>query len=466
MIQARQQVVAQEANIALIAIRQAEITYFSTFFSSFGTQCFLLAGILAGSVSQTPGFECATRCIYFWQIFYNVSVSICLGLTCLVLLAAVFISVFGQGLAIRGPPGSMINTVQGMIAEQQRIVTLFCWVVLSYMTQLVGMYFIVMDWEIATVCAGITGLSTYYTYFCAIRIYNRFKWDFKKSGWNFDDETNDEEALNDLSPEVIDEILKTAQQQQQAGSRNDNRYSLNKKKFQQIYKDSLRKGLLSVNDSNEKKKNVILSMMKKMKGSSSASNSIASSKKSSKKSGGSRPLSSKGGSVISDEQPDDDNDDTDSDFYPTDFRSNSNDLLPSFAVDERKSGYLTIKTTNPKRSSFTPSSFNREKWIRYYFVLRGHNLFYYEDRKSFERNASKPINARPIDLNGYNLIVESIEQQLPPFTFSLVPLSSEDIRKTWKFRCDTVNEVEAWTKLLKNALMTTEENNNSDNKDI
>lgn len=125
MYQANQEVVNQNTNIALVNIRQTEINYFTSFFSSFGTQCFFLTAILAGSVSQTPSFDCASGCNYLWQFIYNVSVSISMSFTALCLLNSVFISIYGQGLAIRGETGSMINAMHGMIAEQARVVQMF-----------------------------------------------------------------------------------------------------------------------------------------------------------------------------------------------------------------------------------------------------------------------------------------------------------------------------------------------------
>ena len=52
MNQANQKVVVQNANMRLIAIRQAEVAYFSNFFGNFGTQAAIMLGFICGSVSQ------------------------------------------------------------------------------------------------------------------------------------------------------------------------------------------------------------------------------------------------------------------------------------------------------------------------------------------------------------------------------------------------------------------------------
>eukprot|EP01034_Spumella_vulgaris_P035571 gene35571-43861_t len=76
--------------MTLVSIRAAEIEYFSQFFSSFGTQSALVLGFISGSVSQVPG------------------------------------------LALRGPLGSMVRAVEGMIVEQEQVVFFFCLSIFSF----------------------------------------------------------------------------------------------------------------------------------------------------------------------------------------------------------------------------------------------------------------------------------------------------------------------------------------------
>ena len=52
MNKANQQALVQTANMNLIAIRQAEVGYFTTFFGDFGTQAALMLGFICGSISQ------------------------------------------------------------------------------------------------------------------------------------------------------------------------------------------------------------------------------------------------------------------------------------------------------------------------------------------------------------------------------------------------------------------------------
>jgi hypothetical protein len=56
MNQANQKAVVQEANMTLVSIRQAEISYFSSFFSNFGTQSAVLIGCTIVCISQVSLF--------------------------------------------------------------------------------------------------------------------------------------------------------------------------------------------------------------------------------------------------------------------------------------------------------------------------------------------------------------------------------------------------------------------------
>jgi len=44
---------------------------------------------------------------------------------CRLVLATTFINAFGEGLALRGPVGSMVQAIDGMAIEQEKVVTGF-----------------------------------------------------------------------------------------------------------------------------------------------------------------------------------------------------------------------------------------------------------------------------------------------------------------------------------------------------
>lgn len=130
----------------------------------------------------------------------------------------------------------------------------------------------------------------------------------------------------------------------------------------------------------------------------------------------------------------------------------SEDLLSGLSVDElavaeKSAGFLTVKSNNKKFG---------DPWERKYFVLRGSHLFYYNNKRAFELESAKPINKRPIELEGYALVLT--EAAGPPYSLLLEPEDPDDIRRSWEFRCDTVSEYEFWVELITSALQQYETN--------
>jgi hypothetical protein len=94
--------------------------------------------------------------------------------------------------------------------------------------------------------------------------------------------------------------------------------------------------------------------------------------------------------------------------------------------------------------------FTNNQWERRYFLLRGSHIFYYKDKRAYELDPSKPMNSRPIELEGYSLVAGAVKE--PPYLITLIPTDAEDIRKSWKFRCDTLHEFNEWIEKFSHAL--------------
>jgi hypothetical protein len=86
-------------------------------------------------------------------------------------------------------------------------------------------------------------------------------------------------------------------------------------------------------------------------------------------------------------------------------------------------------------------------WTRYYFVLRGTNMWYYKDRAVFEKDATESMISRPIDLLHYTPCLIS---NVPPFRLGLnvnaVGLQAKV--KDWEFTVDTKEELQEWMSVL------------------
>jgi len=141
MLKAQQNQLAQSANIDLVNIRTAEIEYFVQFFTNFGTQCALIAGFQLSSICQVDTSGAARWSAYL----YWISSALCICLSLHVLLCSVYSTVFGQGLALRGPTGSMVRAVDGMCAEQYEIIYIFSGNVFFLGCSTIATYYVVMD---------------------------------------------------------------------------------------------------------------------------------------------------------------------------------------------------------------------------------------------------------------------------------------------------------------------------------
>mmetsp|Transcript_21082 Transcript_21082/g.28985 ORF Transcript_21082/g.28985 Transcript_21082/m.28985 type:complete len:302 (+) Transcript_21082:101-1006(+) len=106
-------------------------------------------------------------------------------------------------------------------------------------------------------------------------------------------------------------------------------------------------------------------------------------------------------------------------------------------------GYLSVHTGKNRRI------LSKDLWQRRFFIVQGNLIFYYKDRASYFSLPNKPINLRPIDMAGYTLVAGTVE---PPYSITLLPVHPDDIRKVWKFRCDTTSEFRRWVGIFSGTL--------------
>ncbi|RYH29069.1 hypothetical protein EON65_09755 [archaeon] len=429
MFQANQRVVAQEANLNLVNIRYMEIQYFTNFFGNFGTQCFILAGLIGGSISQVPQLNGDATCPYFFVILYNSNASACVALATMSLLGSVFICVYGEGLAIRGPLGSLVKVIDGMVQEQRNAVALFVGTMVTFVLQMVGMSWIMMDQGNAVAATAIMLCWGVYTYRSALRIYNRFWWDKNRSDWK--DEVDQITELNDLSPTIAD--LNS---------------TYGSKEVEQAYRVSLHRGYLTDGDSEVKKRSVLSNILKTWyKSSEKSKGTTSSSKQVQMNPMVQDPMEAyyDNSSVVSDSPYMEISDAKVSFGSMMDPKTSEHAGTPAAALGSslKAGGFLALKS--PRKGLLTGS----HPWERRYFIIKNTLVFYYKDKRSFELSPSKPLNQRAIELEGYFLKAGKEE---PPFVLSLVPKNEDDMRKNWVFRADTVAEFRTWKDIFLQAI--------------
>jgi hypothetical protein len=141
MIVADKEALATELKQSSLSIQEKEINFFTSNFNSLATQSALLAGFAfsgaCSSITQPPlnapdpsvraalsGIETKDDHTLLAFFFYaSTAISMCLNL--LVVISCTFCNMWGPGLALRGPNGSMAKAVNGMDAERQEIFLFF-----------------------------------------------------------------------------------------------------------------------------------------------------------------------------------------------------------------------------------------------------------------------------------------------------------------------------------------------------
>jgi hypothetical protein len=173
---AQQKSVIQKANMSLVSIRLIELRYFQLFFANLGINSALFIGFIAGSIAQIPSREIPTGCWVGWALIYNYSSAITMAAAIFALIITTFTDMFALGLGLRGPIGSMVISITGMIDEQQTMLYAFIITVTFFGLQQITMYFLMMDKISGWVTGMITLVAMIFWYRYALRLYNRFKW--------------------------------------------------------------------------------------------------------------------------------------------------------------------------------------------------------------------------------------------------------------------------------------------------
>lgn len=115
---------------------------------------------------------------------YWVQSACCFGFAIYVILMTNLCTVYGPGLALRGPLGSMVKAVNGMFQEQHTILFTFIMTVVSFALAIVAYFWMTMTtWGALASTLVILVWSTFWYKSC-IRILNRFQWKEINVSWN------------------------------------------------------------------------------------------------------------------------------------------------------------------------------------------------------------------------------------------------------------------------------------------
>ena len=90
------------------------------------------------------------------------------------IVSTMFLSVFGPGLALRGPEGSMHKAVRQMAGEQKAILLFFVLTIVSFAMMTASSFWLCMTYEAASVSTAVLCVFAIYWYRSCKKIYLSF----------------------------------------------------------------------------------------------------------------------------------------------------------------------------------------------------------------------------------------------------------------------------------------------------
>lgn len=183
MYKAKNEKLFQEANLDVAEIRQTEINYYTGIYKSFAYQGSLLSGFTFYFLRKIEGDHRWLPDLDSWYAFFatgTILTGVQLVLCCLYLL------VYGPGLAIYGPPGSMARACAVLKREQPMIVKTFIVLLAFFVTTLLSQFWHKLDYFGALICSIAVFGALFIWYRSVHRIYSQLIW---KDDAVFDDIT-------------------------------------------------------------------------------------------------------------------------------------------------------------------------------------------------------------------------------------------------------------------------------------
>lgn len=173
MLKAANQALFQETNTDVAKIRQTEIKYYSSVYQSFGTQAALLGGFTFYLLRDIEGDHRWLPDLDSWYAFFATGTILC---AVQIILCCLFLQVYGPGLALYGPPGSMAKACEVLKKEQPMIVQSFLFMIFFFVLTTVALFWHALDYIGAILCTCALVIALYYWYKFTHRIYAQLYW--------------------------------------------------------------------------------------------------------------------------------------------------------------------------------------------------------------------------------------------------------------------------------------------------
>ena len=181
MNRANYQKLFQRANQGVITIRQEELNYYLNLHGSFGTKAALIGGFTYGILTQNV-INFSSRNIDIYRTIYYFFATCTIASALHVILCTMLIQVYAQGLALHGPLGSMWAAAQGMEKESTQIVASSLFMVVSFCSATIFLFWCVMSMHQAIGATLVFLVVVRQMFYYSERIYLRFYWK-KENNW-------------------------------------------------------------------------------------------------------------------------------------------------------------------------------------------------------------------------------------------------------------------------------------------
>ena len=398
MLSAEHYALEHRAIQALLDIRQREVDYMTQRFGSIGTQSALIGGFVVSALTgiQPGGDENTLTGVK--QAFWATSA---LSLACSVhcILNSTFVAVWGPGLALRGPTGSVSRAYHSMVSERKHIMIAYVLSLFFFVVQTV-MGFFILDakpgWSMSAILAAVVMISGLcYSGFTLYRMSDRFFFTDHKISMGREMDGSEQFDPDQLAQNVLE--------------RSDSNVS--EFAYLQIGENSIEESLL--NDTLN-------------------SSILASSEHSEMKSivggvggGGETKLSDVKKAAPSPSLP----------------SSLSN---PMFGKRFVHMGYLE------KRSKLLG------RWQKRFVRLQGTTLFFFDDRNAFDKYIATPKvdrkKPKSLSLRGYQILVQNgssmSKDSLREYCFVLDAMDDGMNKRDRFFRCESEQSLRGWLESL------------------
>eukprot|EP00741_Cyanophora_paradoxa_P007412 tig00001128_g7171.t1 len=173
MLAADKQALESSLKKSSLQIRERELNFFTSNFSALATQAALLAGFsYTGLQIDFPDLD--ARMMLLRALYYFIS-TMSMGLNLLTVCNATFCNMFGPGLALRGPDGSMHRAVDGMNYERNWTFKFFCAGMVSFHISGISLAWLKFQWPEATIVSLALLIFLYAFFHYGKRIHQRFE---------------------------------------------------------------------------------------------------------------------------------------------------------------------------------------------------------------------------------------------------------------------------------------------------